>query len=486
MIHDLLIIGGGINGAAMAREAAINGLSVLLVERGDLASATSSASTKLIHGGLRYLEYGKFRMVREALHERERLLAAAPHVIRPVRFVLPYVHGIRPRWLIRLGLYLYDWLGGKSRLPRSCSLRLSDRRLQAPLRRQTGGFIYTDCVADDSRLTLLNAMDAAQHGAEIRTRIELVSARREGNIWLAGLSDGKEARARVLVNAAGPWVAETLSRLAIDSTAHIRWVKGSHIIVPRLYEGDHAYLLQQPDRRVVFTVPYEGHFTLIGTTDTAVDAPSATPISAEEIDYLCAAANLYFAQSIASADIVHSYSGVRPLYDDGKADSKAITRDYVLELNEDGPPLLSIFGGKITTARYLAEEALALIAGTCDWRYYRNSKALVFPGGAIADFEEFLAQVHIFWPFLNTSQSLRMARAYGTLLHDMLHDVREEAHMGLDFGAGFTEVEARWMHEHEWARTAEDCLWRRSKLGLHMTAVEQTLFARWWRQNFEP
>ncbi|MCF8709263.1 glycerol-3-phosphate dehydrogenase [Rhizorhapis sp. SPR117] len=486
MIHDLLIVGGGINGAAIAREAAINGLSVLLVERGDLASATSSASTKLIHGGLRYLEYGKFRLVREALQERERLLAAAPHVIRPVRFVIPHAHAVRPRWMIRAGLFLYDWLGGKSRLPRSHSLQLLDRCLQAPLKRPAKGFVYNDCVADDSRLTLLNAMDAAHHGAEIRTRTELISARREGSIWLAALSRGEEARARVLVNAAGPWVAETLSRSAADSTAHIRWVKGSHIIVPRRYEGEQAYLLQQPDRRVVFAIPYEDHFTLIGTTDLAVDAPSATPACAEEIDYLCTATNLYFSRSISAADVVHSYSGVRPLYDDGVEDSKAVTRDYVLEMDENEPPLLSIFGGKITTARRLAEEALALIADTCAWPHYRNSKALVFPGGAIADFEEFLAQVRIFWPFLNNSQSLRMARAYGTMLHEMLHDVREEVHMGHRFGAGFTEVEARWMHDQEWARTAEDCLWRRSKLGLHMTAVEQTIFARWWRENFEP
>lgn len=483
MIHDLLIIGGGINGAALAREAAINGLSVLLVERGDLAGATSSASSKLIHGGLRYLEYGHFRLVREALLERQRLLSAAPHVIRPMRFVLPHMLPVRPKWMVRLGLFLYDLLGGRNRLPRSCALRPSDRRLQAPLKRAFGGFVYSDCVTDDSRLTLLNALDAAQHGAEIRTRTALMAARRDHDIWRARLSDGTEARARVLVNATGPWVSDTLALLGKGSRAHLRLVSGTHIVVPRLYEDEHAYVLQQPDRRVVFVMPYEQRFTLIGTTDITVERAEALEAPAEDIAYLCAAVNRYFAREISPGDVVYSFCGVRPLYDDGAPEAKAVTRDYVLELDEAGPPLLSIFGGKITTARRLAEEALGLLAGPAGWQFYRSSRALVFPGGAIADFDEFLAHVRTFWPFLGTDRSLRMARAYGTMLHEMLGEVSEETDMGRDLGAGLTEIEARWMREREWARTAEDCLWRRSKLGLHMTPGEREEFARWWQEN---
>lgn len=483
MVHDLLIIGGGINGAALAREAAINGLSVLLVERGDLACGTSSASTKLIHGGLRYLEHGDFALVREALHERKRLLEAAPHAIRPMRFVLPYALTVRPKWLLWLGLRIYDLLGGKSRLPRSCSLRQSDRRLQAPLKRPFGGFVYTDCVTDDSRLTLLNAVDAAQHGAEIRTRTELISARRDKGVWRAVLSQGGEARAKVLVNATGPWVNETQTLLGKRSTAHVRLVKGSHIIVPRVDEGDHAYILQQPDRRIVFAIPFEQRFTLIGTTETNTRSAEADAPSADDIQYLCDSVNRYFSRTISPSDVVHAYAGVRPLYDDGTTDARAVTRDYVLELDEDGPPLLSIFGGKITTARRLAEEALSLLAGSAGWQFYRSSRALVFPGGAIANFDEFLSHARSFWPFLGTDRSLRMARAYGTLLHEMLAQVREESDMGRNFGAGFTEIEARWMHDCEWARTPDDCLWRRSKLGLHMTESEQRGFERWWIES---
>lgn len=484
MVHDLLIIGGGINGAALAREAAINGLSVLLVERGDLACGTSSASTKLIHGGLRYLEHGDFGLVREALHERRRLLEAAPHVIRPMRFVLPYALSVRPKWMLRLGLRIYDFLGGKSRLPRSCSLRQSDRRLQAPLKRPFGGFVYTDCVTDDSRLTLLNALDAAQHGAEIRTRTELISARRDKDVWRAVLTQAGEVRAKVLVNATGPWVNETLTLLGKQSTAHVRLVKGSHIVVPRIDEGDHAYVLQQPDRRIVFAIPFEQRFTLIGTTEISVQSAEAEAPSPQEIQYLCDSVNRYFSQSISPGNVVHAYAGVRPLYDDGTTDAHMVTRDYVLELDESGPLLLSIFGGKITTGRRLAEEALALLAEPAGWQFYRSSRALVFPGGAIANFDEFLSHVRTFWPFLGTDRSLRMSRAYGTLLHEMLGQVREEIDMGRNFGAGFTEIEARWMRDCEWAKTAEDCLWRRSKLGLHMTDNEQREFELWWGENF--
>lgn len=466
MIYDLLIVGGGINGCAIAREAALNGLSVLLVEKDDLASHTSSASTKLIHGGLRYLETCEFRLVREALHERERLLAAAPHLIRPLAFVLPHAHAVRPWWMVRAGLFLYDLLAGKSSLPRSRGLRAGDTAFSAPLRDSHSGFVYSDAWVDDARLTLANALDAAAHGAEIATRIALVSARREGEAWLATLSDGRAVTARGLVNAAGPWVRSIIDRADVATRSQIRLVKGSHIVVPRLYDGDHAYILQQPDRRIVFAIPYEGDFTEIGTTDIPVDNPEDAVCSPEEEQYLCDAVNRYFSRQIAPGDIVSRWSGVRPLHDDGAAEAQAVTRDYVLELDRDGPPLLSIFGGKITTARALAEEAVEKIGPALGIDTQPRTRARVFPGGAIATFEAFVAQVRARWPFLGNDRARRMAHAYGARLAEMLADVGDEAGMGADLGGGLTEIELRWMCDREWARTAQDVLWRRSKLGL--------------------
>ncbi|MGK6318729.1 glycerol-3-phosphate dehydrogenase [Sphingomonas sp. DT-204] len=358
MTCDLLIVGGGINGCAIAREAALHGASVLLVERDDLAAHTSSASTKLIHGGLRYLEYYDFKLVREALKERERLLRLAPHLVRGVRFVLPHVHAPRPAWMVRLGLWLYDAIGGRSSLPRARSLKADDGAYLAPLATGPKGFVYSDAMVDDAALTRAFAADAVASGAEVRTGTELISARRGADGWTATLSDGSEVRARILVNATGPWAGGLRGRLGVAGRARLRLVKGSHIVVPRLYEGDHAYLLQQPDRRVVFAIPWRGD-TAIGTTDVPVERPDAARIDAEEVDYLCAAANRYFRRRIAPADVIGGWSGVRPLYDDGAGEAKAVTRDYVLELDEDGPPLLSVFGGKITTARRLAEDALA-------------------------------------------------------------------------------------------------------------------------------
>ena len=481
--YDLLIIGGGINGAAIAREAALNGLKLLLVERDDLASHTSSASTKLIHGGLRYLEYYEFKLVAEALRERERLVHAAPHIIYPMRFVLPH-DGARPWWFLRAGLILYDLLGGKMSLPRSRGLRANDADLRAPLKSSTKGFVYSDAWVDDSRLTLLNAIDAAANGAEIATRTALLSARRDGDVWRATLSDGREVSARGLVNAAGPWVAETLGLLGVNARSGVRLIKGSHIVVPKLFEGDQAYILQQPDGRIVFAIPYEGDFTEIGTTDVPVERPEDAVIDADEIAYLCAAVNRHFTAQISPADVRSTWSGVRPLYDDGASEAKAVTRDYVLEVDTTGPVLLSVFGGKITTARHLAEEAVGKLAAPMCFAAKRVTRERAFPGGDIGGVAAFLADVRARWPFLGDARSERMARAYGSMLHEMLRSISDEASMGATFGAGFTEVEARWMHDHEWARSPDDALMCRSKIGLHLTGAERTAFESWWVKTY--
>jgi glycerol-3-phosphate dehydrogenase len=355
--YDILVIGGGINGAAVAREAALNGLSVLLVEKDDLAAHTSSASTKLIHGGLRYLEYYEFRLVREALQERERLLRLAPGLIRPLATVLPHENAVRPWWLVRLGLVIYDRLGGRISVPHSRGLRADDTAYRAPLARPGKGFVYFDAATDDAALTRAFADDAVANRAEIATHTELVSARRDADVWRATLTGDREVTARIMVNAAGPWVGETLARLGINTQAHVRLVKGSHITVPRLYDGDHAYMLQQPDKRIVFAFPWRGD-TAIGTTDIPVESPLADPATPDEIAYLCDAANRYFSRQVTPADVTGSWSGVRPLYDDGASEAKAVTREYVLELDTAGAPLLSVFGGKITTARALGEDVL--------------------------------------------------------------------------------------------------------------------------------
>jgi glycerol-3-phosphate dehydrogenase len=458
--YDLLIIGGGINGAAIAREAALNGLSVLLVEKGDLASGTSSASTKLIHGGLRYLEHYEFRLVREGLIERERLLRAAPHLIYPMEFVLPHRHTLRPKWMIRAGLFLYDRLGGRMSLPRSRGTK--EPRHLSPLQDVSAGFVYSDAWVDDARLVVLNARDAADNGAEVRTRTELVSARREGGLWRATLSDG-EVTARALVNAAGPWVGEVVQRLGVNSKAGARLVRGSHIVVPRLFEGSHAYILQQPDRRIVFAIPYESGSTLVGTTDVPVESAADARISEEETGYLLAAVNRYFRQQTARADILSTYAGIRSLYDDGASEARQVTRDYVLELDEAGPPLLSVFGGKITTARHLGQVAIEKLAPALGIAPLPVTKARIFPGGEMDRFDDFLAKVRARWPWLGEARSYRMARAYGSMLDAMIGD---RADLGEEFGAGLSAVEVDWLVEREWARTADDILWRRTKLGL--------------------
>ena len=475
---DLLVVGGGINGAGIARDAVGRGLSVLLVEQDDLASHTSSASTKLIHGGLRYLEYGEFRLVRESLIERERLWTMAPHIIWPARFVLPQTQSPRPAWLVRLGLFLYDHLGGREKLPGTQTIRLAQSPYGLPLADRRGkGFVYSDCRVDDSRLVVLNAHDAADRGAMIRTHTRLVNARREAAGWLARISDkhGESAiHAGALINAAGPWVADVLTRITgVRPRRAVRLIKGSHIVVPRLYEGDHAYFLQNPDRRVVFVLPYEGAFTLIGTTDEPWQgAPGPAEISPDESRYLLDTVNRYFSHSPRETDIVWSYAGIRPLYDDHAGSASAVTRDYVLDLDA-GPgraPLLSVYGGKITTYRKLAEHALKALApyfpaSGADWTGHTP-----LPGGDMpnADFDAFLDRLTRERPGLPAPLLRRLAHAYGTRVGHILGDARRAADLGEDFGGGLTRREVDYLRDEEWARCAQDILYRRSKLCLHV------------------
>ncbi len=473
-MYDLLIIGGGINGAGIARDASGRGLSVCLVEQDDLAGHTSAASTKLIHGGLRYLEYYEFRLVREALAERERLLAIAPHIVWPMRFVLPLGAGMRPAWMIRAGLFLYDHIGGKRSLPGSRAVRLDAHGLGAGLKQQGGrAFAYSDCWVEDSRLVVLNAMDAAERGASIRTRTRLVSARREAGAWHATLttqSGEQTVQACKVVNAAGPWVGQVLSgALGQNAAARTRLVKGSHIVVKRLYEGEHAYLLQNPDKRVIFVIPYEGAFSLIGTTDLPWNKDAGrVEISQEETAYLCEAASRWTARLVTPADVVWSYSGVRPLHDDGAQNASAVTRDYVLELDapNGAPPALSIYGGKITTYRRLAEAALAKLG--IQGPSWTGTAPL--PGGDLpgADFPRFLADFQAAYPFLPPALAHRLARAYGTRVTALLGQAKGLAALGTDFGGGLTQAELAYLRQHEFAQTPQDVLWRRSKLGLHV------------------
>jgi glycerol-3-phosphate dehydrogenase len=478
---DLLVVGGGINGAGIARDAAGRGLKVLLVEMGDLAGATSSASSKLIHGGLRYLEHYEFRLVREALAEREVLLRLAPHIIWPLEFVLPHDAGMRPAWMIRAGLFLYDHLAKRKTLPGSRRVDLTQAPFKTTLTgSSTAGFTYADCWVEDSRLVVLNAIDARERGADIRTRTRFVGARRQDGLWHAEIEHGTSrstVTARALVNAAGPWVQSTLAATGANSPGRVRLVKGSHIVVPRLHAGEQAFILQNVDKRVVFVIPYEGRYSLIGTTDVEFTGdPGSVAITPEEIDYLCSAAGRFFQKAPAHKDVAWSYAGVRPLYDDAESNASEITRDYVLELDAppDAAPLVSIFGGKITTYRRLAEEALAKLAPAMTARGIRLpdrpwTAAAPLPGGDMprADFQAFLAGVRADKPWLPAEMATRLARAYGTRLERVLGNARTLADLGRDLGAGLTEREAAYLVAQEWAQTADDILWRRSKLGLH-------------------
>lgn len=475
--YDLLIIGGGINGAGIARDAAGRGLRVLLVERDDLANGTSSRSSKLVHGGLRYLEQYEFRLVREALAEREVLLSIAPHVTRPLTFVLPHDSGLRPAWMIRAGLFLYDHLAKRSRLPGSRSLDLGRAPEGKPLKPVfRRGFAYSDCWVDDSRLVVLNAIDAHERGAVIRPRCRFLSATPENGLWAARIrpvgNEPETVLARVLVNAAGPWVEQVLhDGLHLPRPRNLRLVKGSHIVVPRLYPGEQAYILQNPDRRVVFVIPFEQRFTLIGTTDIPFDGdPAQVAISAEETAYLCDAASRFLTIPVRPAEVAWAYSGVRPLYDDASADPSTITRDYVFDImaGEGGPPVLSVFGGKITTYRRLAEHALAklrplLPAHNGPWTSHAPLPGGDVPGG---DCTAFAATLQSGAPWLPAELARRLARTYGTRAERLLQGASGLADLGRDLGAGLTEREVAYLVEHEWARTADDILWRRSKLGL--------------------
>ncbi|KQV57340.1 MULTISPECIES: glycerol-3-phosphate dehydrogenase [unclassified Caulobacter] len=478
MEFDLLVVGGGVNGAGVARDAAGRGLSVLLVEQNDLASATSSASTKLVHGGLRYLEYYEFRLVREALEERETLLAMAPHIIWPLRFVLPHANATRPAWMVRLGLFLYDHIGGRRRLPGSRGLSLKGALEGAALRPDyRRAFAYSDCWVDDARLVTLNAVDARERGAVIETRTKLVSAHRVGATWEARLqpADGPErqVRARAIVNAAGPWVSELLSdALKVTTGSGTRLIKGSHIVVPRLFEGEHAYMLQNPDRRIVFAIPYEGRFTLVGTTDVAWDAPPGpAQINPEEVDYLCESINRYFVPQTAAEDVMWSYAGVRPLFDDNADSASAVTRDYVLEVDapEGQAPVLSVFGGKITTYRRLAGQAMDRLAEFFPEARPSWTRGAVLPGGDLPDLDRaaFGRALRAEFPFLPDDLAARLVRSYGTRARRILADARSLADLGEDLGAGLHAAEVDYLVANEWARTAEDILYRRSKLGLH-------------------
>lgn len=470
---DLLVVGGGINGAGIARDAAGRGLSVLLCERGDLAGATSSASSKLIHGGLRYLEYYEFRLVREALAEREVLLRLAPHIIWPMRFVLPHDASLRPRWMIRAGLFLYDHLGGRRSLPGTEAVKLREHRYGTPLQeRVTDGFVYSDCWVQDARLVVLNARDAVQRGARVLTGAEVLDARREGGLWRARVrEDGsvREVAARALVNAAGPWVVDALRRTHVESRAAVRLVKGSHIVVPRLYDGGQAYILQNDDRRVVFVIPYENRFTLIGTTDVPFDGdPAEVTIDAEETAYLCRAVSRWLARPVEPRDVVWSYAGVRPLYDDAAASASAVTRDYVFDLDNAGPPALSIFGGKITTYRRLAEHAMERLAPFFPGAGGAWTATAPLPGAAMD--ARHAGELRRAYPFLSEAVADRLLRAYGSDAKAILGEARRAEDLGRDFGYGFTEREVDWLVREEWARSAADILWRRSKLGLHLDA----------------
>lgn len=472
-IYDLLVVGGGINGAGIARDAAGRGLKVLLIEKGDIASQTSSASTKLIHGGLRYLEQFEFRLVRESLAERERLWRMAPHIIRPMEFLLPQTDSLRPAWLVRLGLFIYDHLGGRDRLPitRTVDLR-SDPLGEGLAARHGKGFVYADCWVDDSRLVVLTMLDAAERSALIKPRTELLWARRQNGVWKATLHgpEGEcEVRARVLVNATGPWVCELFDRLGVPCNRVVRLVKGSHIIVPRLHGGEHALLIQNPDRRVVFAIPYEGEFTLIGTTEVLCDRPNDKPSPDEdEIAYLLNSCNRTFERKLHAKEIYYTYSGIRPLCDDGAQSTSTLTRDYVLELDQDGPPLLSVFGGKITTYRRLAEQALARLALFFPKAGEAWTGGTVLPGGeeisTPGDYAKNLSARH---PSLPTALLERFARTYGSRAERLLEGVTSAVDLGDDLGGGLTQREVDYLVAHEWARTAEDILFRRTKLGLH-------------------
>jgi len=490
-VHDLFVIGGGINGAGIARDAAGRRLSVVLAEKDDLAQGTSSRSGKLVHGGLRYLEYYEFRLVREALIEREVLLESAPHIIWPMRFVLPHNPADRPAWLVRTGLFLYDHLGGRKRLPGTRVLDLRTAPEGAPLKDEyRKAFEYSDCWVDDARLVVLNALDAREKGATVLTRTACTGIRRNGAVWEIETThsvtgEKRSFRAKCVVNTAGPWVNDVIRRIAgLNSSRSVRLVKGSHIIVPKFWEGRQAYLVQNPDKRVIFINPYENDLALIGTTDIPYEGrPEDVAIDDFEIDYLLKAVNRYFKQQLVRADIVHAFSGVRPLYDDNAENPSAVTRDYIFEL--DAPsgqaPLLSVFGGKITTFRKLSEHALERLKPFFPGMKPAWTASGKLPGGDMdnADFESFLGEAKLRHSWLPRPLLKHYARLYGSRMEKIIGDARSLADLGQCFGANFYEREAWYLCAEEWAETAGDILERRTKHGLHLTESERNAFAAW-------
>ncbi len=483
MTYDLFIIGGGINGCGIARDAAGRGLKVFLAEQGDLASGTSSASTKLIHGGLRYLEHYEFRLVREALIEREVLLKSAPHIIWPLRFVLPHHRGLRPRPLIRLGLFLYDHLGGRKILPPTRSVKLHSDVTGEPLREEfTHGYEYSDCWVEDARLVVLSAADARARGAEIRTRTKCTGAARASGLWeltISGAGAKDEViKAKVLINAAGPWVGIVLnSVMRQKEPAKVRMVKGSHVVVDRLYAHDRCYIFQNADGRICFAIPYEQNFTLIGTTDEDHQGDPGNPhITESEIDYLLSAASEYFKKPVTRSQVRWSYSGIRPLYDDGASKAQEATRDYVLKLEGAAgeAPMLSVFGGKITTFRRLAESVMEKIAPYFPQAGKPWTAHAALPGGDFGhdEVEARIAELEFKYSFLKPQNIRRMFKAYGTNIEKMLGEARFASDMGRFFGP-LSEREINYLKAEEWVQEADDILWRRSKLGLHLTAAEQ-------------
>ncbi|WP_281972229.1 glycerol-3-phosphate dehydrogenase [Ruegeria faecimaris] len=511
-VTDLFIIGGGINGCGIARDAVGRGLSVTLAEMNDLASATSSASTKLFHGGLRYLEYFEFRLVREALIERETLLRAMPHISWPMRFVLPYhdgmrfdsdtptsrllsmvmpwMRGRRPAWLIRLGLFMYDHLGGRKILPGTSSLNLRSAPEGGPLQnRFETAYEYSDCWIEDSRLVVLNARDAEARGAEILVRTEVLSAERVDDLWHVTIRDKQSdetrvVQAKMLINAGGPWVGDIIQdKIHVNSREGVRLVRGSHIVTHRLFNHDKCYFFQGEDGRIIFAIPYERDFTLIGTTDQDHPDPSVPPVCTEsEQEYLCAFASKYFEQPVTREDIVWTYSGVRPLYDDGASSATAATRDYTLKVNGlGGAPVLNVFGGKITTYRRLAESALEKIA-----EYFPDlpgpwTAGVSLPGGdfPVSAVQDLIAGLEFDYAFLNRTWAERLVRAYGTEARAILADAKTAEDLGEEFGATLTEREMEWLVTKEYVRCAEDAIWRRNKLGLRLDADQIAAIQRW-------
>jgi len=486
-VYDLLVIGGGINGAGIARDAAGRGLSVLLVEQHDLASATSQWSTKLIHGGLRYLEYYEFRLVAEALAEREVMLRIAPHLVEPLAFVLPHEPHLRPAWMIRMGLFLYDHLGGRKTLPSSSGVDLSKSQWSAGLKhRFSKGFVYSDARVDDARLVVVNALDAAAHGAEVRVRTKLVGAHRDAGIWRATLQSGgatTEVAARALVNTAGPWVKEVLDlvRPPTPGEGNVRHVKGSHIVVPRVHDESHAYILQNADNRIVFVIPYQEQYSLIGTTDVPVEAFEHPHITEDEVQYLLDLANAYLDRPLARDDIVWTYSGVRPLYDDGASDPSAVTRDYVLTVDaaDGAAPVLSSFGGKITTYRKLAEHALRDLAPFFPGMKSPWTATAALPGGDLpkGDRAAWESELRRKYAQIDGAIVHGVARRHGSRATMVLGDARSMADLGRDFGAGLTQREVDYLVREEWATSADDVLWRRTKCGLPMTQAQRDAVA---------